>query len=213
MRSASIVELMKALGKFQSEIKAIPKTQENPFFKSKFAPLPQIVEAAQPYLQANNLVVKQDIVFTDGGQDALSTLLMHTESGEFDESTALLHLAKSDPQAQASAVTYLRRYAYVTTLGLQVDKDDDGAKGTRGVEKEAEKKQDKNKSIDLLRAELSKKFSVPSERKAFIAKIVGQPTAAEDMTEVDIVRAMTALADIDLGMKALDAMSENPGEG
>jgi hypothetical protein len=197
MRSESIVELMKALGKFQSEIKAIPKTADNPFFKSKFAPLPQIVEAAQPWLQKNNLVVKQDIVFTDGGNDALSTLLMHTESGEWDESTALLHLAKSDPQAQASAVTYLRRYAYVTTLGLQVDKDDDGAKGTRGVEKEAEKRQDRNSGIDLLRAELSKKFSVPSERKAFITKIVGQPATADEMTDVDIKRAMDALAEIE----------------
>lgn len=188
---------MKALGKFQSEIKAIPKTADNPFFKSKFAPLPQIVEAAQPLLQNNNLVVKQDIVFTDGGQDALSTFLMHTESGEWAESTALLHLAKSDPQAQASAVTYLRRYAYVTTLGLQVDKDDDGAKGTRGVEKEAEKRQDRNSSIDLLRAELSKNFSVPSERKAFITEVVGKPATADEMTEEQIQLALTKLKSLD----------------
>ena len=197
MRSANQVELMKALGKFQSEIKAIPKTADNPFFKSKFAPLPQIVEAAQPLLQNNNLVVKQDIVFTDGGQDALSTFLMHTESGEWAESTALLHLAKSDPQAQASAVTYLRRYAYVTTLGLQVDKDDDGAKGTRGVEKEAEKRQDRNSSIDLLRAELSKNFSVPSERKAFITEVVGKPATADEMTEEQIQLALTKLKSLD----------------
>ena len=207
-RSETFTELMKALGKFQSEIKAIPKTAENPFFKSKFAPLPQIVEAAQPVLTSNGLVVSQDIIFVneengkDGVQDALSTLLFHTPSGEWKESVALLHLAKSDPQAQASAVTYLRRYAYVTSLGLQVDKDDDGAKGTRGVEKEAEKKQEKNTSLDKLRGELSKRFALPSERTTFMASILGVTVKTADMTEAQI-------AQVQLGL--LEAPGEDDG--
>lgn len=182
-------ELMKALGKFQSEIKAIPKTTENPFFKSKFAPLPQIVEAAQPVLQNNDLVVSQDITTLDG-QDALETCVFHTKSGEYKVSVALLHLAKSDPQAQASAVTYLRRYAYVTTLGLQVDKDDDGQKAT---ETTAKKLQDKNTSLDKLRGELSKHFTVPSERKAFCAGVVGSDKAATEYTEAEIAEVQLAL--------------------
>lgn len=38
----------------------------------------------------------------------------------------VMPLAKADPQGAGSAITYARRYALVSMLGLNVDEDDDG---------------------------------------------------------------------------------------
>jgi hypothetical protein len=43
----------------------------------------------------------------------------------------LLCAAKRDPQGQGAAITYARRFAYMSVLGLVADKDDDGNAATR----------------------------------------------------------------------------------
>lgn len=129
MISQEIDQLVAALAAFQAEVKAIPKTADNPFFRSKYADLPTVVEAVQPLLTKNGLVVTQmPCLLTsgpDGLSDGLQTILMHT-SGQFIEATMLLHLPKLDPQGQGSAITYARRYSYMAVLGLVADVDDDG---------------------------------------------------------------------------------------
>src|SRR5487761_2043939 len=178
-----------ALVKAQSQFTAIPKGSTNPFFKSKYAALPDVVLAATPILAANGLAVTQLMTSVDG-TDALTTVLLH-ESGESIESTMLLHLAKNDPQAQGSAVTYARRYSYMSILGLVADVDDDGHKATESV---ARKVQQKNSALDLLRGELIKVFSLPSERKEFVAGIVGRVAKAEELNDEEIALVMLALS-------------------
>lgn len=133
-QSESVKGLMAALSAAQASFKAVPKSADNPFFKSKFAPLVKIVEYAGPILVEHGLIVSQDITTIAGEDgtlvDALETTLYHLASGEFKTRVMMLHPVKLEPNAQASAITYARRYAYVTTLGLQVDKDDDGAAGS-----------------------------------------------------------------------------------
>jgi hypothetical protein len=134
--SETISELAKALIAFQSDVGAIPKTSTNPFFKSKYAGLPIVVETAQTYLTKHKLAVVQGIDLND----TLTTRLVH-ESGEWIEAQATLHLVKDDPQAHGSAVTYGRRYGYMAILGLVADEDDDGNKGSKREEKKEEKKE------------------------------------------------------------------------
>lgn len=121
--------LSAALVAFQAEIGAVAKTSANPFFKSKYAALPDVVAHAQPYLAKHGLAVSQTIGFWSLANgdviDTLTTTLIHT-SGETTRDTMRLHLVKDDPQAQGSAVTYARRYAYMSVLGLVADEDDDG---------------------------------------------------------------------------------------
>lgn len=119
------MELAKALSKFHASVGKIAKTANNPFFKSKYAPLPEILEAiAEPLLQSN-LVFSQ---IPDG--DCLCTILMHTESGEWISGCYSMHPVKNDPQSIGSAITYARRYALGAILGLNIDKDDDGNQGS-----------------------------------------------------------------------------------
>jgi hypothetical protein len=128
MRSSEIDQLAAALVAAQGEFEAVEKSTENTFFKSKYAPLADVVKAATPILAKNGLAVSQHIVGHEGW-DGLMTMVLH-ESGQFLESTMTLHLPKQDAQGQGSAVTYARRYSYMAVLGLIADSDDDGNKAS-----------------------------------------------------------------------------------
>ena len=129
MQSESINELAGALSKAQGKFSAIPKGEENPFFKSKYAGLPDVVKTASPVLSEFGLSVSQFIHQNELGEDCLKTYLMH-ESGQFIEFSMKLYLGKLDSQGMGSATTYARRYAYMSVLGLVADLDDDGNKAS-----------------------------------------------------------------------------------
>jgi hypothetical protein len=120
-----INELVKALIAAQKEFAPLAKSAENPHFKNKFVPLNEVIESVLPVLNKNGLAVSQLPTTLDTGAPALTTTLMH-ESGQSLSSTMPLLVAKQDPQGQGSAITYARRYALMSILGLVGDEDDDG---------------------------------------------------------------------------------------
>lgn len=126
-RSESIVNLSKALLKFQNEVNKISKDSDNPFFKSKYASLSNILSEIDETLSMCGLVLIQPPTKSEQlNAVCLSTLLIHAESGEYIESTFSMIPAKSDPQGFGSCITYMRRYAITSILKLNVDEDDDG---------------------------------------------------------------------------------------
>ena len=125
MRSSDTIgALAEALAAAQGEFEAVPKTADNPFFKSKYANLPDVVLAASPILAKHGLAVTQLPDF-DGEHDLLTTRVMH-KSGEWLEASMRLYLPKADAQSQGSALTYARRYSYSGAVGVVTDVDDDG---------------------------------------------------------------------------------------
>lgn len=131
-------EIAKALAKFHKEMGTIQKDANNPFFKSKYAPLETILPAIKEPLEKAGLVFTQMPSYLGsevGFSSALTTKIIHIESGETIESTVPLILAKQDPQGVGSAITYMRRYALVSMLGLNCDEDDDGNKASVSVKK------------------------------------------------------------------------------
>lgn len=120
-KSESIREISKALVAFQSEVETIKKSAKNPFFKSKYASLADILNVIREPLAKNGLAFAQ---FPTGNSE-LETIIMH-ESGEFISSSCQMQPAKNDPQAIGSAITYMRRYALGAILGLNIEGDDDG---------------------------------------------------------------------------------------
>jgi len=122
--SPTVGEIAKALGQFQYSVGTIKKDATNPFFKSKYATLENIIEHITDPLAKNKLTFSQ---FPDGA--GLTTILMH-ESGEWMKATMPLHMG-SKPQEQGSALTYARRYALSAVLGLAVDEDDDGNEASK----------------------------------------------------------------------------------
>jgi len=124
-KSESIKEIAIALSKFQSEVPNISKDGSNPFFKSKYATLSNILETIKKPLIDNNLSYSQ----FPSGEHGLTTILMHS-SGEWMQDTYKMTPIKNDPQGLGSAITYQRRYALGSILGLNIDEDDDGNKAS-----------------------------------------------------------------------------------
>jgi hypothetical protein len=119
-RSESITELTKSLIQFHSQVGKIKKDAKNPFFKSSYASLENILDAVIPVLVECKLNVMQ----FPTGENELITLLSH-ESGEWVSSSYIMKPVKVDPQSIGSAITYQRRYAIGSILNLNIGDDDD----------------------------------------------------------------------------------------
>ena len=121
-QSKSIETLAPALVAAQAEIGGAVKGSENPYFKSQYADLNTVILALKPIFVKHGFAVIQ-LPVSDGGGVGVSTRIQHT-SGEYIEERFTLPLAKNDPQAAGSAITYAKRYA-LKALGLMPDLDDD----------------------------------------------------------------------------------------
>lgn len=114
--------LAASLAKFQTLVPNIPRESDNPFFKSKYASLEDILPAIKKPLADSGLVIIQ----IPSGLNKLKTIVIDVATGELLEGEYEMTPAKNDPQGQGSALTYMRRYALVAMLGLNTDEDDDG---------------------------------------------------------------------------------------
>lgn len=125
-KSESIKNIASALSKFQAQLGTASKSKANPFFKSTYADLAEIVDTIKEPLAANGLAYIQLMDSDANGDPTLTTIITH-ESGEFIQSSTPLVYLKKEPQAIGSAVTYFRRYALAAALGVVQDDDDGNA--------------------------------------------------------------------------------------
>lgn len=122
--SLEIHELASALAKAQGDIAGAAKTSINPFFKSKYASLASVWDACRGPLTTHGLSVVQSPT-TEGLRVSLDTLLLHA-SGQWIRSTVSVNAKEDSPQAVGSCISYLRRYALQSVVGVAPDEDDDG---------------------------------------------------------------------------------------
>jgi hypothetical protein len=133
-RSENIATLAAALCSAQSQIRGAAKDASNPAFRSRYATLASVWDAAREPLTSNGLSVVQVPENSDPGTCTLTTILLHT-SGEWISSTMSVPVLPQvvnkgqDPQHTAqgygSALTYARRYALAAMCGIAPDDDDD----------------------------------------------------------------------------------------
>jgi hypothetical protein len=117
--------IYKALAKFQQEVPVIHKGVQG--YGYTYADLPAIFGIINPLLKSNGLGFTQ---LMEG--ETIKTILFHSESSEFLESVTQIpqnvSLAKMNEfQVLGSAITYIRRYALSSMLGLVTDKDTDAS--------------------------------------------------------------------------------------
>ncbi len=136
-KSDTITKLSAALVKAQSHIGAATKGTSNPFFKSKFASLGEVMEAVKDPLLDQGISILQPVGRTDDGRTYVETLLIH-ESGEWISDQMLVSPTKAnDPQAQGSAISYARRYSLQSMLFVPaVDDDGESAMSRRQPQQE-----------------------------------------------------------------------------
>jgi len=125
-QSTEIAQLAAALVKAQAALKPASKDGTNPHFKSSYATLQSVWDAARAVLTPNGLSVVQAFNESPSGETLnITTTLLHS-SGQWMAGTLTLKPTKADPQGMGSAITYGRRYALAAILGIVADEDDDG---------------------------------------------------------------------------------------
>ena len=121
-------ELLKNLSAAKKEIGAISKDSKNPFFKSKYFNINQLLEHVEPVLLQNGLLLTQPIK-----ENKVYSIIWDIESGEFMES--YLELPNiADPQKILACITYFRRGTLTSILSIQAE-DDDGNKAAKPAPK------------------------------------------------------------------------------
>jgi hypothetical protein len=117
--------LFKSLAAFQQEVPVIHKATQG--YGYTYADLPKIFEVINPLLKKHGLGFTQLI---NGTQ--IATCLFHVDSAESIESKidipqGVILKGMNEFQVLGSAITYLRRYALSSMLGLVTDKDTDAS--------------------------------------------------------------------------------------
>ena len=117
--------IYKSLAAFQQECPVVHKGTKG--YGYSYADLPSIFEVIMPLLKKHNLGFTQLI---ESG--FLRTILFHTKSGESIESSAEIPQdvqlkGMNAFQVYGSAITYFRRYALSSILGIVTDKDIDAS--------------------------------------------------------------------------------------
>lgn len=120
--------LFKSLAGFQQEVPVIYKGTQG--FGYSYADLPAIFDKINPLLAKHGLGFTQ-LLNSKEGVNYLDTIIYHIESGESIESRTEIPTVSlkgmNDYQSFGSGVTYFRRYALSSALGLVTDKDTDAA--------------------------------------------------------------------------------------
>ena len=128
-------DLFTALCKAQASMGAAVKDSKNPHFRHGYASLTAVLDAVVPVLNAQGITVLQ-LPHLEDPYVKLTTVLAHT-SGQMLESTVGAPMDKKhNAQAVGSAITYLRRYALQSIMGLPVEDDDGNAASRRAPQQQ-----------------------------------------------------------------------------
>ncbi|MCP3700960.1 MAG: single-stranded DNA-binding protein [Aliivibrio sp.] len=182
-KSESIKAIASALNKAQNEMSGAHKAKDNPFFKSKYADLAEVVKAVKEPFANNGLSYVQFPIEKDG-RIGIETILMH-ESGEFMSNEFTVQLTKQDAQGAGSAITYCRRYALQSVAGIPSEDDDGNAASPQPNQKQDDDKpwyDDSNWEVDKQGVTNAIKGGTPPEQ--VIKQIAGSFKIAKKYREM-----------------------------
>lgn len=113
------MSIFKKLLEIQAESIKLKKDADNPFFKSQYITLDNIIDTYNPILNSKGIVCLHQ---TENNK--LVTMLYDVESETSVRSEFSIY--NQDPQKQWSEITYGKRYNLWQLLNIQTDLDDDG---------------------------------------------------------------------------------------
>lgn len=131
--SEQINELAAALASAQAVMEGASKDATNPHFKSRYATLASVWDAARKPLTDNGLSVVQT-ARADGPAVTVETMLAH-KSGQWVRDALTTTARDAGPQSVGSCVSYLRRYTLAAMVGIAPE--DDDAEAAQGRDKPA----------------------------------------------------------------------------
>lgn len=141
-KSDQTKELFTALAEVNKEIKNPFNSADNPFFKSKYAPLDDVLNLVRPILAKNGLAFSQSPVSKEGAAALLvgvEGLLTHSSGQWVEYEPFYFPVPKGTAQDAGSCITYARRYQLTAVFDIAGDNDDDGNSGSEKKETVAPK--------------------------------------------------------------------------
>ena len=152
-------EFYEAFAKFQSQVPLILKSSEVNMGAGRprynYASLYDIISKIQQPLGDNNLSYRWEI---SNNNDIITVTCILSHSGGYELQTSIqagkdATPGKSNVQAIASTITYLKRYTLISLLGIGTADPDDDAQSTLNIDKKQEIN-DKDKIIEQIKSEL-----------------------------------------------------------
>lgn len=167
-------ELFTAMSAFQKDVKQPKKDANNPFFKSKYVPLENVVDAIHTIGSQHGLSeMTYPAVSENGTEFGVGVIITHS-SGQFIQFPPItLKPDKNTPQGVGSAMTYARRYALSSAFGIASETDDDGNDiSGNGSEKPAKKiTAAQAKVLESLVEKVSKASNGVAKKEALMTKL------------------------------------------
>ena len=172
-KQSSSDTLPTVLAKAQSELKKAAKSADNPYFKSKYAGLDEVIEASRNILNKHGIAVTQTVEYVpritkyegDAADDSAGcvvtpsrTLLVTTllYGDQSIRSVIPLDYKRGDMQSFGSAMTYAKRYGLssICCLSTEDSLDDDGNKavGEENVAAKVNKRSNYRKPASIAEA-------------------------------------------------------------
>jgi hypothetical protein len=112
---------MKKLLEVKKQIGVLKKNSKNPFFKSAYLDLNDLLNAVEPLLLDNGLILLQPV-----DDNKVYTMIIDAETEhELCNSSMAIPDNITDPQKLGSCITYFRRYTLKSLLAI-AETDDDG---------------------------------------------------------------------------------------
>ena len=120
---------MKRILEVKKQIGTLSKNKKNPFFKSQYLDLNDLLEHIEPLLWEQGLILLQPIQ-----DNKVYSVIIDSESGKTLFSSDIELPPITDPQKLGSAITYFRRYTLKSLLAIS-EEDDDGNKASKPTPK------------------------------------------------------------------------------
>ena len=190
-------KLAQDLINLQYEMGNVEKNSKNPFFKSTYSSLTEIVNYAKPYLHKHGFAIVQTFSQSDNGTVHINTILIHKSGQSISGTLSMPSKDATDPQKTGSAVTYARRYAYAAIIGLTPEEDDDGNKAAGKDNKTQEirksfvvpKKEATGLGGGTDTAYKNAMAELTSEPKSLVKDLIDKLTKATTEAEFDAINA------------------------
>jgi len=106
--------------RLMESVTVLEKTADNPFYKSQYVPLPEVLLACKKVAIETNFILIQSTTDLN-----LITELRHVSGEKIISTIPFITKDISDPQKVGAGITYMRRYSLTNIFGF-AESDDDG---------------------------------------------------------------------------------------
>jgi len=133
------LRLIEKIAKIKQEIGVMSKDLTNPFFKSKYLDINQLLENIKPLEEKYRVSITQPLTHV-GEKPAIALVIDDLDSDPNFEKEKDMQIREvtilpenTDPQKMGSIITYFRRYTLVSYFEIQAEDDDGNHGASKGV--------------------------------------------------------------------------------